>query len=53
MYVDQQKVFSDTYKQSLGKLVGIRYRFLGAGHVKHITLKDASENVIIVRKNVV
>ncbi len=38
--VDHKVIFKDYYKQSIGKFVGIRYRFLGAGEIVNLNIKD-------------
>jgi len=47
IFVDQQERFSANYSETIGKLVGIRYKFLGAGEVKHVIIKDVSGKVVL------
>ncbi len=47
VFINDSETFSAKYNESLGKLVGIRYRFLGAGEVKHIKLLNASEETVL------
>jgi len=41
--IDQQQVFTGHYSKSMGRLVGIRFRFLGAGEVKNLEVLDGEE----------
>ncbi len=45
--VEDKKIFSGAYTKTMGKLVGIRYKFLGAGQIKHTKISDNNGNVII------
>lgn len=45
--VNGQNIFSASYNKSLGNLVGLRFKFLGAGEVKHVEIKDAYGKSII------
>ncbi|MCF7567821.1 hypothetical protein L3X37_05510 [Sabulilitoribacter arenilitoris] len=45
--VDDQQIFSSKYNEEVGDLVGIRYKFLGAGEVKHINLLNAKGETIL------
>ncbi len=47
VFIGGNETFSAKYRKSLGKLVGIRYKFLGAGDVKHIKLLDAYGKTVI------
>ena len=42
IFIDGSNVFSQRYTQSLGDVVGIRFRFLGVGEVDYLTIKDAN-----------
>ena len=46
-FVDGDEIFKDSYKVSIGDFVGIRYRFLGAGRVSHLTIKDQKDILIL------
>jgi len=50
--VGGHEVFKDSYKVSIGDFVGIRYRFLGAGQVSNITVKDHNDTLILGQKNI-
>lgn len=41
VFVDELKIFEGQYNESIGKLAGIRIRFLGAGRVSDLTLSDS------------
>lgn len=45
--VDRQEIFNDTYNESIGDFVGIRYRFIGAGKIIQLSIKDKNENTIL------
>ncbi|WP_299555784.1 hypothetical protein [Seonamhaeicola sp.] len=47
VYIDNKEIYSGTYNRSMGKLVGLRYKFLGAGEVKDLSITDKNGNVII------
>ena len=40
VYIDERLVYQGTYQESMGKLVGLRYKFVGVGEVKDISLLD-------------
>lgn len=40
LFIDDKKVYTNSYTNSLGKVTGIRFKFLGAGEVKDISLQD-------------
>lgn len=44
--LDGDRIYTDTYKKSLGKLLGIYYRFYGTGSVKQTQLKNPSGKII-------
>jgi len=48
--IDDQEIYRDSYKVSIGNFVGIRYRFLGAGQVHYVRINN-KENEIILSKN--
>ncbi|MCL6265910.1 hypothetical protein [Flagellimonas myxillae] len=45
---EERELFSGSYNESVGRIVGLRYRFLGAGQVLHCKLSDLQENVVAV-----
>lgn len=47
VFIKDQKVFSTSYSESMGKLVGLRFKFLGLGTVDSLELQD--QNGIIVQ----
>ncbi len=51
VYIDQKEVYSKSYHESLGKLVGLRYRFLGAGEVNHLKVKQPEDKTMIFEDN--
>ncbi|MDO5980611.1 hypothetical protein [Flavivirga spongiicola] len=48
VFIEDKIRFSKAYNESIGNIVGLRYRFLGAGDVKEIKLSNISGNTIIV-----
>jgi hypothetical protein len=48
VFADNKKLFSSVYNESIGRIVGIRYQFLGAGEVKQIALSNLSESEFII-----
>jgi len=46
-----KKLFSSAYNASIGKIVGLRYRFLGMGEVNQIKLSNLSESEVIINEN--
>ena len=49
--VDGIVVYSGSYNESVGNLVGIRYRFLGAGEVIYLNITDESKNEVIINED--
>lgn len=47
VFVNQEEMFSANYNETMGKLVGIRFKFLGAGKVKQIRVLNASGKTVI------
>jgi hypothetical protein len=45
--VDGKSIFKDQYSESMGKLVGVRYKFLGAGEVKDLQISDSDGRVYL------
>jgi hypothetical protein len=48
--VDEQAVYEGSYHEQVGRLVGIRYRFLGAGEVAHLHIMDDKGKVISLKE---
>ena len=49
--LDNEEIYSGQYNETMGNVVGIRYRFLGAGEVNHIILKDLSRDSLIINED--
>ncbi|WP_024770128.1 hypothetical protein [Aquimarina macrocephali] len=48
VFIDDKEIYSRQYNKSIGKFVGIRYRFLGAGEVSYLNItEDPDEKTII------
>jgi len=47
VFIDNQTIFNDAYKKSIGDFVGIRYRFLGAGQISNLLIKDTNGTSIL------
>lgn len=47
VFIDDNETFSAKFNKSIGELVGLRYKFLGAGEVKHIKLLNAKGDTIL------
>lgn len=47
IFVDQDKIYAGQYHQSIGRLVGIRYRFLGAGEVERLKITNSRGKIIL------
>ena len=45
--VDGEVIFMKRYNESIGNVVGLRYRFLGAGEVDYIKLMDLDDKMLI------
>ncbi|GAB5399447.1 MAG: hypothetical protein Aureis2KO_10320 [Aureisphaera sp.] len=46
VYMDDNAIFSHAYTKSIGEVVGIRFRFLGAGEIDYLKLQDANGNTV-------
>lgn len=40
VFINGSKVYSSEYQASMGKLVGLRFKFLGLGEIEHFSLRD-------------
>lgn len=49
VFIEGKKVFSQIYNESIGKLVGLRYRFTGAFKIHNLEIKDNSTNSIVLK----
>ncbi len=49
VFVQDSLIYSGKYNESIGDLVGIRYRFLGVGEVKSIEIKDVINGQTILK----
>jgi len=47
IFINGREIYSETYKQSMGSIVGLRFKFLGMGEVESFSLKDQYENEIV------
>ncbi len=45
--VDRQLIYSGSYQDSVGRLIGLRYRFLGAGEVGELKLTNDKGGIIL------
>ncbi|WP_190808757.1 hypothetical protein [Flagellimonas sp. S3867] len=54
IFVEDQQLFSGSYKESMGRIAGVRYRFLGAGEVSQSKLAnlDGSSSIDFLDENV-
>ena len=50
VFYEDKELFSSAYNESIGEIVGIRYRFLGAGEVQNLTLSNLSESEVIIEE---
>jgi hypothetical protein len=48
VFVNQKEIYSNSYHQSIGRLVGIRYRFTGAFKASFIEIIDSKTNSVIL-----
>jgi hypothetical protein len=44
--VDGNEIYAGSYNESAGRFVGIRYRFVGAGEVSHLTVSDTTGRTV-------
>ena len=49
--LDAEEIYSGQYNETMGNVVGIRYRFLGAGEVNHVILKDLIHDRVIINED--
>ncbi len=47
LFIDGKEVYSNSYTQSIGRFVGFRYRFKGAGVVKNIAIRKTADQTAI------
>lgn len=47
---DNKKLYFNSYNESIGRVVGLRFRFLGAGEVSNVTLSNLSETETIIEE---
>ena len=48
VFIDNKEVFSYKYSESIGDIVGVRFRFLGAGEVDYLRIDDHSSNLSFI-----
>ncbi|WP_109300879.1 hypothetical protein [Aquimarina sp. AU474] len=51
VFIDNKKIYSTSYHESLGRLVGIRYRFLGAGEVNYLKVNQSETETVVFDDN--
>jgi hypothetical protein len=51
VFVDDKNIFSQVYNESIGELVGVRYRFLGVGEVNYLNIISNSESIELVQNS--
>lgn len=44
--IEGEEVYQAAYQESMGRLVGVRFKFVGTGEVRSFKLKDRSDQVI-------
>ncbi|TSE11407.1 hypothetical protein [Aquimarina algiphila] len=49
--IDNKKIYSGQYNKSMGNIVGLRYRFLGAGEVAHLNVTEKLNEEVILDEN--
>ncbi|MDF1694963.1 MAG: hypothetical protein P1U56_03990 [Saprospiraceae bacterium] len=50
IFINNEVIFEGQYNSSVGQIVGLRYRFLGAGEVSDIQLIDSKNSKIYLEK---
>ncbi|MEX0363198.1 MAG: hypothetical protein AB3N10_19640, partial [Allomuricauda sp.] len=45
IFAEDKSLFTGSYNQSIGRVVGVRYRFLGLGEVLNSQLQDIDGNI--------
>lgn len=45
--LDRHQIFKGTYNESIGRFVGIRYRFLGAGEVGYLRIAQVDDTTVL------
>lgn len=48
VFIGNNLVYEKEYYESLGKLVGLRFKFLGLGEVRNINLLDQNDNPVLL-----
>jgi hypothetical protein len=46
VFLNDQQIFSTTYTHDAGKVIGIRYKFMGAGAVNYVKLWDQDKKLV-------
>ena len=49
--MEGESLFNGSYSETLGRIVGLRYRFLGAGEVSRVKLTDLSGELVVMEEN--
>ncbi len=45
--IDGKSIYTSSYNATIGNIIGVRYRFLGAGEVEYLKLENLNNNLII------
>ncbi len=51
VFLEDKQLFTGSYNHTLGTLVGLRYRFLGAGEVSKLKLTDLSGQTVAIERD--
>ena len=51
IHLDDREIYADQYHKSIGNIVGLRYRFLGAGEVGDLTIGRAFSEKDVMKTN--
>jgi hypothetical protein len=49
--IDGNKIYTNKYNESIGRFVGVRYRFMGAGVVNNIKISDTKDQAVLMNEN--
>ena len=47
VFIRGQEVYAGQYRETMGNLVGLRFKFLGLGEVEHFSLLDQNGNTVV------
>ena len=51
VYIDEKNIYTGQYFSPIGNIVGIRYRFLGAGEVDFLKLRNIESEGFIINED--